>query len=104
MNMRTSRSLLTFPRPFSLTGYPGEMPAGIYEVVVEEELLQGLSSQAWRRTATYLLVQGSTASTGRTEMRATSESDLTAALSRTEDAPEDPFQSNAGLALRENAE
>lgn len=104
MTMRTSRSMITFPRPFSLTGYLGEMPAGTYEVVVEEELLQGLSFQAWRRTATYLLVQGGTAGSGRTEMRATSESDLTAALSPARDAPEDPLRSNAWLALRENAE
>ena len=54
MNMRSTRSTLTFSNPFALPGYPGNLPPGDYEVLVEEELLQGLSFEAYRRTATYL--------------------------------------------------
>lgn len=58
MNMRSTRSTVTFSNPFTLPGYPGDLPAGDYEVLVEEELLQGLSFEAYRRTATYLTVRG----------------------------------------------
>lgn len=58
MSMRSSRSTVTFSNPFTLPGYPGDLPAGDYEVLVEEELLQGLSFEAYRRTATYLTVRG----------------------------------------------
>ncbi|MCU9848958.1 hypothetical protein OEZ60_13185 [Defluviimonas sp. WL0024] len=82
MNMRSTRSTVTFSNPFILPGYPGDLPAGDYEVLVEEELLQGLSFEAYRRTATYLTVRGKGAHAGRTELRVTTESDLKEALSR----------------------
>lgn len=82
MNMRSSTLTMTFSNAFALSGYEGELPAGAYEVLVEEELLQGLSFEAYRRTATYLLVRGKGGRVGRTELRATTESDLQAALSR----------------------
>ena len=78
MNMRSTRSTVTFANAFTLSGYSGELPAGDYEVLAEEELLQGLSFEAYRRTATYLMVRGN----GRTEMRLTTDSDLKKALSR----------------------
>ena len=82
MNMRSTRSTVTFSNPFTLPGYPGDLPAGDYEVLVEEELLQGLSFEAYRRTATYLTVRGSGTHAGRTELRAIFDSDLKEALSR----------------------
>lgn len=82
MNMRSTKTSVTFANPFSLPGYLGELPAGQYEVLVEEELLQGLSFEAWRRTSTFLTVRGRGSRAGRTELRATSDSDLKAALNR----------------------
>ncbi|TNF19831.1 MAG: hypothetical protein EP318_13060 [Rhodobacteraceae bacterium] len=76
MNMRSSRSTVRFANAFVLMGYADALPAGDYDVLVEEERLQGLSFEAWRRTATYLLVQGRGRRTGDTEMRATTERDL----------------------------
>ncbi len=35
-----------------------KLPAGNYELLAEDELLEGLSFEAWRRTATYLTVLG----------------------------------------------
>lgn len=61
--------------------YRGELPVGDY-VVVEEELLQGLSFEACRRTATFLTVCGTGSRAARTEMRAKTESDLKEVLSR----------------------
>jgi hypothetical protein len=35
--------MVTFSKPFVLNGRDGELPAGQYEILVEEELLHGLS-------------------------------------------------------------
>jgi len=99
MNMRSSRSTLTFSNPFTLPGYPDQLPAGDYELLVEEELLQGLSFEAYRRTATYLTVRGRGRHAGRSELRAISDSDLKEALSRDQAATEyQKNQRDAGMA------
>jgi hypothetical protein len=102
MNMRSSRSTVTFSKAFTLGGYPGELPAGDYEVLVEEELLQGLSFEAHRRTATYLTVRGRGSHAGRTELRAISESDLKEALSRDATTTETNNHSEAALSPQED--
>ena len=102
MNTRSSRLMVTFSHPFSLEGYPGELPAGAYEVIVEEELLQGLSFEAYRRTATYLTVRGRGGHAERTELRAISDSDLKEALSRDRGATEKNNHSEAALSPQED--
>jgi hypothetical protein len=102
MTMRSTRSTVTFSNPFTLSGYPGELPAGDYEVLVEEELLQGLSFEAYRRTATYLTVRGSGRHAGRSELRATSDSDLKEALSRDRGANKKNDHSDAALSPQED--
>ena len=82
MNTRSSKTTVTFANPFSFPGFAGELPAGDYEVFVEEELIQGLSFDAWRRTSTFLTVRGRGNHTGHTQLRAISDSDLKAALNR----------------------
>ncbi len=57
MTMRTSRKTVTFRRPFSLSGLDEMQPAGTYTVETSEELLEGLSFPAWRRTATVILLR-----------------------------------------------
>ncbi|MDU8912276.1 hypothetical protein [Aestuariicoccus sp. MJ-SS9] len=104
MNMRSTRSTVTFSNPFTLPGYPGELPAGDYEVLVEEELLQGLSFEAYRRTATYLTVRGKGTRARRSELRATTESDLKEALRRDADTPEANNHSEAALSPQEDLE
>lgn len=76
MSIRSSRSVVTFSRPFTLSGYADQLPAGDYEVLVEEELLQGVSFAAYRRTGTYLAVQGKGSHSGRSELRPITEDDL----------------------------
>ena len=102
MNRRSTRSTVTFSNPFTLPGYPGDLPAGDYEVLVEEELLQGLSFEAYRRTATYLTVRGRGGHAGRTELRAISDSDLKEALSRDRGATENNNHSEAALSPQED--
>lgn len=82
MNTRSTKTRVTFANPFSLPGFVGELPAGEYEVLVEEELLQGLSFEAWRRTSTFLTVRGKGRHAGRTELRVISDIDLNVALNR----------------------
>ncbi|MEQ9037229.1 MAG: hypothetical protein RIE24_02630 [Silicimonas sp.] len=100
--MRSTRSTVTFSNPFTLPGYPGDLPAGDYEVLVEEELLQGLSFEAYRRTATYLTVRGRGSHAGHSELRAISESDLNEALSRDQGATEKNDHSDAALFPQED--
>ncbi|MBL3571860.1 hypothetical protein BV509_03385 [Rhodovulum sulfidophilum] len=102
MNMRSTRSTVTFSNPFTLSGYPGDLPAGDYEVLVEEELLQGLSFEAYRRTATYLTVRGRGRHAGRSELRAISDSDLKEALSRDQGAAKKNDHSDAALSPQED--
>ena len=58
MSDRTLRSTVTFAHPFSLRGIDGIRPAGTYAVETDEELMVGLTFDAYRRTATYLFLSG----------------------------------------------
>ncbi len=102
MTMRSTKSTVTFSNPFTLSGYPGELPAGDYEVIVEEELLRGLSFEAYRRTATYLTVRGRGSHAGRSELRATYDSDLKEALSRDHGKTKKNDNSDAALSPQED--
>ncbi|MFT6457053.1 hypothetical protein [Pseudophaeobacter arcticus] len=102
MTMRSSRSTVTFSNPFTLSGYPGDLPAGDYEVLVEEELLQGLSFEAYRRTATYLTVRGRGGHAGRSELRVIFEKDLKEALSRDAATTKTNNHSDAALSPQED--
>lgn len=81
MDLRTTRSTVRFTHPFLLPGYEEDLPAGDYEVIVEEEPLQGLSFAAYRRIASYLLIR-TPGGSSITEMRPINPRDLEAALSR----------------------
>ena len=82
MNSRTTRSTVTFAHPFRISGYEDDLPPGSYELVVDEELLEGLSFEAYRRTASFLLIGGEGGQARETEMRQIDPRDLDAALSR----------------------
>jgi hypothetical protein len=56
MLKRTRRKTLTFHSPFSLEGVGRLLPSGSYEVVTDEELIEGLSFPVYRRVATTMLV------------------------------------------------
>ena len=57
MTMRTTRKTVTFRRPFSVSRMDEVQPAGTYTVETIEELLEGVSFPAWRRTATVILMR-----------------------------------------------
>ena len=58
MTTRTKRKTVTFKMPFSLEGAGLNLPAGSYEVITDEELVEGLSFPVYRRIATMMLVPG----------------------------------------------
>ena len=93
MEPRVTTSTVTFAHPFLVPGHEGELPAGSYDFLVEEELLHGLSFEAYRRTASWLIVGDSRRQRAPCEMWDMSPRDLDAALdaeSRTADLPEGP--------------
>lgn len=57
MTTRTTNRTITFRRPFLLSGFESEQPAGAYVVDTEEELLESISFPAWRRVATTIRLQ-----------------------------------------------
>ena len=57
--MRTTRSTVSFQRPFTLNRDVGELPAGSYEIEIDEDELQATDRTAYRRIAIYFFVQSS---------------------------------------------
>jgi hypothetical protein len=55
MSIRTTRKIVKFSNPFTMEGVGRVLPAGNYEVVTDEELIEGLSFPAYRRVATMML-------------------------------------------------
>jgi hypothetical protein len=53
---RTKQSTITFAHPFILASWPTPLAAGTYRLTVDEELIEGLSFTAYRRTGTHLEV------------------------------------------------
>lgn len=56
MTIRSRHETVTFKHPFRIRGIARELPAGCYEVVTDEEMVEGLSFPVWRRVATLITV------------------------------------------------
>ena len=56
MTMRSRRETITFRHPFRIKGIDRLLAAGAYEVVTDEEMIEGLSFAAFRRVATLIMV------------------------------------------------
>ena len=56
MTIRTIRKTITFLKPFFLKGVDRLLPPRDYNVVTDEELLEGLSFSAYRRVSTTIFV------------------------------------------------
>jgi hypothetical protein len=78
VNTRTDRKKLTFKHPFCLKGIDRTLPAGAYQVITDEQLIEGLSFLAYRRLSTMMVVPGKQASS--IEMVTIDPLDLQAAL------------------------
>jgi len=53
--VKTTETLVTFRKPFSLRSIDTRLPAGTYRLITDEEEIDGLSFSAWRRLATMLV-------------------------------------------------
>jgi hypothetical protein len=81
MMTRTHRRKLTFSHPFTINGIGRELPAGEYELVSEEELIEELSFPVYRRTASWIMAPAEGA-IGTMEMISISPEDFAAAHAR----------------------
>lgn len=83
MANRITEKTITFKNCFSLSGYRKTLPAGSYRVVTEEQLLEGLTFTALRRTQVSLYVPQDLSHPGQTEILTLQDpGDLDAALAR----------------------
>ncbi len=60
MPERVTHGLVTFVHRFSLAGIEGVHKAGTYDVEMTEELIEGLSVNAWRRVAMTIVLPSET--------------------------------------------
>ncbi len=56
MTIRSRRETVIFRHPFQIRGIERILPAGAYEVVTDEETIEGLTFAAYRRIATMITV------------------------------------------------
>jgi hypothetical protein len=91
--MRTSRRSIVFNRPFRLKGIDRVLRPGKYEIVTDEELIDGLSFLAYRRVATMMIVPALSHQSSSVEMVAIDPHDLAVALER--DQPAQHASNNA---------
>lgn len=82
MLTRTRREAVTFHSPFSLAGVGRLLPAGNYEVVTDEELIEGLSFPVYRRVTTMMIVPALVSQGRSVEMLTVDPGDLAAAVAR----------------------
>ena len=61
VTIRSRREAVTFKHPFRIRGVDRLLPAGTYQVITDEESIEGLSFAAFRRVATMILVPGASA-------------------------------------------
>ena len=56
MSMRSRREVITFRHPFRIKGIDRVLPPGAYDVITDEEMIEGLSFASFRRVATMIMV------------------------------------------------
>lgn len=95
MTMRTTKSIVTFTRPFRLGAFGEQLPAGRYPIETDEELLEGVSFPAYRRTATMMQLIADPLHSSVTEVAVVDPQELEEALAA--DAAQAPVI-NVGLA------
>ena len=76
MTTRSRRETITFKHPFQIKGIDRILPAGAYEVVTDEEMIEGLSFAAYRRVATMIMVPAAAPNGSTMEMMSIGSLDL----------------------------
>ena len=75
MSTRTRRETVHFRHPFRIKGIDRQLAPGAYEIVTDEEMIEGLSFASYRRVATMITVP-SEGVRGATEMLSIGSVDL----------------------------
>ncbi|KQY16717.1 hypothetical protein ASE23_22645 [Rhizobium sp. Root73] len=78
--MRTTETKITFTRPFRVEALFEPQEAGTYRLIVDEELIEGLSFPAHKRVATHLEIPCLSASPVIRQRLQVSYDDITQAL------------------------
>jgi hypothetical protein len=68
MTTRSRRETITFKHPFRIEGIDRLLSAGAYEIITDEEMIEGLSFPAFRRVATMIMVPAAAPHVATTEM------------------------------------
>jgi hypothetical protein len=63
MTTRTRRETVHFRHPFRIKGIDRQLAPGAYEIITDEEMIEGLSFPCFRRVATMIMVPGAQRST-----------------------------------------
>ena len=58
MTTRSRRETVHFRHPFHIKGIDRQLAPGAYEVITDEEMIEGLSFPSFRRVATMIMVPG----------------------------------------------
>jgi hypothetical protein len=80
LTIRTTRTTVSFGSPFILQSLEGIQPAGEYVVLLDDELIEGLSWTAYRRVATLFQTPAISASQRQIQSFSISQTELDAAL------------------------
>jgi hypothetical protein len=76
MTTRSRRETVTFKHSFRIRGIDRLLSAGAYEVITDEEMIEGLSFASFRRVATMIMVPAAAAGNSTMEMVSISSIDL----------------------------
>jgi hypothetical protein len=87
MTMRSRRETVNFRHPFHIKGVDRKLPPGAYEVITDEEMIEGLSFPCFRRVATMIMVPGAPPHRSAMEMISISSADLSDAQRMDASAP-----------------
>ena len=89
MTERTTETEITFAHAFSLDSLVEALQAGTYRLVVDEELIEGLSFPAYRRVATHLEIPAIAIATGKRQFLQVTSKEIDEALAADAGRPPD---------------
>ena len=89
MTTRTRRETVHFRHPFRIKGIDRQLAPGAYEIITDEEMIEGLSFPCFRRVATMIMVPGAPPQRSAMEMISISSVDLSDAQRIDASAPRD---------------
>jgi hypothetical protein len=89
MTTRSRRETITFQHPFRIRGIDRLLPPGAYEVITDEEMIEGLSFASFRRVATMIMVPAAPPHSSAMEMISIGSVDLSDAQRIDASAPRD---------------